>query len=75
MLNKLSLFFNRNISLNMLNASFSGLMELYYSHFKEFDTKKEFKQDPKTLEMESLIKGLIKEYPYLIKLSAYGGLK
>ena len=74
-LKELSLFFEKEINENNLNMFFTALMDLYYNHFKDYSTKKEFKQNSKTQKMEFLIKILIKEYPYLKKLKAYGGLK
>ena len=37
--------------------------------------QKEFKANSKIRQMEYLIKGLIKEYPYLKRSNSYGGLK
>jgi hypothetical protein len=73
---EMGLFFEKSIFSDIdLKISFNALIGLYYYHFKQYSTKKEFKNNSKTLKMEYLIKKCIKEFPYLKGLSCYGGLK
>ena len=72
-LDDLSLFFDKTINEGMLNSVFCNLVGLYYSRFKDFNTKKEFLSNSTNKEIISLIKKTLKAYPYLKKLSCWGG--